>query len=757
MPENDASAESGPLASTSAERDGTAWDNAHLFWVSLFALFMELLLIRWVATEIRIFAYLQNTILVVCFFGLGLGLFTAREPIKAQHAIWALVSLVALLAVPPTRVVVAAISELLQGVGAVSIWDVASSESPISTAVELTLGLYLVLLVMLLIVEAFIPVGRLLGRLMDRHPRPILAYSINVMGSLVGIWLFVLLSMKHQPPVVWFGVLSLLALPFLAIRRPTSRTALLGLVALVIAASFADRDRGAIQVVWSPYQKLALFEDDRPMPGIPPGSYYVHVNNVGFHTLADLRPEVLKRIGPEYPSERIGFSLYDIPLLLHPAPKRVLVVGSGGGNDVAGALRSGAEQITAVEIDPAVVEFGRSYHPERPYASDRVNVIIDDARSYFARSSERFDLVIFGALDAHATTAMTNAPLDHYVYTLSSLRRARELLEDDGMLVLVFYPVRPFLGDRLAVVLRDTFGSEPLVLRVPTPRTSFGSVAMVLVAGNTAVAQTQIARSEPLAAHLQNWNERYPTDISYTTQATTDDWPYLFLARPMIPALFPLLAGLLWLLVLYARRQLGAPAGTNLAGWSRSSWHFFFLGAAFLLLEVQNISKAAVVLGNTWLVNAVIISGVLMMVLVANAIVAAWPRIPLGPVYGALIGSALVLYFIDLARFAFLPFATKAIVVGTLTTLPMLFSGIVFVRSFKVAPRKDFALGANLYGALVGALLQSVSFLTGIKFLLLIVAAFYGLAFFTRTREFEFLTRRAPQPAGKESLAGVSR
>lgn len=29
----------------------------------------------------------------------------------------------------------------------------------------------------------------------------------------------------------------------------------------------------------------------------------------------------------------------------------------------------------------------------------------------------------------------------------------------------------------------------------------------------------------------------------------------------------------------------------------RTSWHFFFLGAAFLLLEVQNISKASVVLG----------------------------------------------------------------------------------------------------------------------------------------------------------------
>ena len=58
-------------------------------------------------------------------------------------------------------------------------------------------------------------------------------------------------------------------------------------------------------------------------------------------------------------------------------------------------------------------------------------------------------------------------------------------------------------------------------------------------------------------------------------------------------------------------------------GWDRPHWHFFFLGAAFMLLEVQNISKAAVVLGNTWSVNAVIISGILAMVLSSNLIVAA--------------------------------------------------------------------------------------------------------------------------------------
>ena len=79
---------------------------------------------------------------------------------------------------------------------------------------------------------------------------------------------------------------------------------------------------------------------------------------------------------------------------------------------------------------------------------------------------------------------------------------------------------------------------------------------------------------------------------------------------------------------------------------------------------------------------------------------------------------------------------------GSLTSLPMLFSGIVFVRSFAMAQDKSNALGANLIGALVGALLQSITFVIGIKALLLVVAAFYLLSLLT-----------APTPA--ESTEGV--
>ena len=152
------------------------------------------------------------------------------------------------------------------------------------------------------------------------------------------------------------------------------------------------------------------------------------------------------------------------------------------------------------------------------------------------------------------------------------------------------------------------------------------------------------------------------------------------------------------------------------------------------MLEVQNISKASVALGNTWVVNAIIISGILCMILLANVIAARYPKLPYGLAAACLIGSCLGLYFVDLSVFSTLPYAAKAIVVGGLTTVPMLFSGILFIRAFAATQRKDVALGANLIGSLVGGLLQSITFVVGIKALLLIVAGLYLAAVMTRPK-----------------------
>src|SRR5260370_18814275 len=161
-----------------------------LFLVSVLGLFLERLLIRWIGTEIRIFAYLQDTVLVVFFVGLGLGCLSYRQPFVLREVVLPMSVLVLLLAIPITRHAVGSIRELVRLFGDMLIWNQAVSEDPMRTLLYIGLGLMLTFLLMGLMAGMFVPIGRLLGRLLDDHPRPIRAYSVNVAGSLVGIWLF---------------------------------------------------------------------------------------------------------------------------------------------------------------------------------------------------------------------------------------------------------------------------------------------------------------------------------------------------------------------------------------------------------------------------------------------------------------------------------------------------------------------------------------------------------------------------------------
>lgn len=715
MPESHAAL--GPRGSTTA-----------LFLISVVGLFLELMLIRWIGTEVRIFAYLQNTVLVVCFLGLGMGCFTCRQPVTARDVLLPWLLLTVLFAIPTTHSVFRSTSELLSVLGDLPIWYQEVSTDPWRTTSHVGLGLALTFCLMAVLWEIFLPVGRILGRLFDDHPHVIWAYSVNVAGSLVGIGLFALASAFYLPPTAWVVTAGAALLPFLG--RGRERLVNLTLLAAIAVGTWvASLEADAEQVVWSPYQKLVLQHTANRHPALP-GEYLIKVNNVGYQGMLDLSPEGLQK-NDLVPPELRGLSQYDLPMRFHPRAERVLVVGAGSGNDVAGALRGGAQHVTAVEIDPAVIAMGRLRHPERPYDSPNVRVVLDDARSFFATTAEKYDVVIFGLLDSHTTTAMTNARLDHYVYTRESLARARDLLVDGGIMVLSFEAQKPYIADRMARALKESFGRDPIAFRVPSSGAGWGGV--LFITGDPDTLRTALDGDQRLARQVETWQAANPLPLAGTTPVTTDDWPYIYLEDRRIPTLYLLLAVLLIALLGYARHRLKSPA-LGLRFWSRSNWHFFFLGAAFMLLEVQNISKASVVLGNTWQVNAVIIAGILCMILLANLIVAAWPRVPLPPVAAGLIATCVALYFFDLSRLAFLPDVTKAVLVGTLTTLPMLFSGIIFIDSFTRVARKDQALGANLIGALVGGLLQSVTFVTGIKALLLVVAGLYLLAMLTRPR-----------------------
>jgi hypothetical protein len=691
-----------------------------LFVVSVLALFLELLLIRWVGTEVNIFAYLQNTVLVVCFMGLAFGCLTCDQPIVLRNLLLPLLILVVSLSFPTIKENLGNISLFLSTLDNPAGWYVFDSPDPQTILSAVVAGLIGTFVLMLLVCQMMVPLGRLMGQLMDQHSNPISAYSINIFGSLLGIWFFVLLSAVYQPPGVWFLVVGLLT-AYLIWSRPSDRAKTIFLLAILVSLSwFTGRDWGAKNTVWSPYQKLTILETGNPT--IP---YYVKANNAGFQWILNSEAKTTP-LDPDHFSDDVrDVQQYSMPVLMHRNPWNVLIVGAGTGNDVVGSLDDPrVKQITAVEIDPAIIRLGQIYHPQKPYEAATVKVINDDARSFFMTTQDRYDVIIFALLDSHTMTGMTNARLDNYVYTKESFQKVRSLLKDDGVLVVKFLAIKPFVVDRLARLLNNGFGKDSMVYGLSHNSTHSGP--MLFVTGNLEGVKSQIASNTVLASWFSKLNRIDHRDLNLATPMTTDDWPYLYLHSRYVPPLYLLVALMNLILLIYGNWRFKVQI---LKGhWTCSHWHFFFLGAGFLLLETQNITKASIVLGNTWGVNAVIISGMLLMILLANFIIWKFPGTHAGLGYAGLISSCVALYFVDLVNLGSLLFFEKAVAVAFLTSLPIVFSGMVFVKSFSRVNERHSALGANLVGSMLGGVLQSVAFISGARSLVLLVTFFYCAA-----------------------------
>jgi hypothetical protein len=206
---------------------------------------------------------------------------------------------------------------------------------------------------------------------------------------------------------------------------------------------------------------------------------------------------------------------------------------------------------------------------------------------------------------------------------------------------------------------------------------------------------------------------------------TTDDWPYLYVERARIPKLHLVVSLTIIVAVSLAQRRLITPQRPM-------DWHFFALGAAFLLLEVQTVSRATLLFGMTWVVNAIVISAVLVMILASNFVAWRWPHWPRWIVTTGLTITVAGLATVPLDCFNGLTGGTKLVAASAFLTAPVFFAGLIFIQSFAACPDKARALGSNLIGALAGGLLESVSFVTGIRSLVILVGLFYLIAILRR-------------------------
>jgi hypothetical protein len=662
-----------------------------LFIASFLALFLELLLIRWVPSQIRVIAYYGNLMLLSSFLGLGCGILLARKA-------WGLHRWFAPLLLLLVSLVIA-----LEGVQ----FQQADDEFRFLFTMGLRTTTLPIVVTFSLNALVFVPLGELVGRYFSQIP-PLSAYSWDICGAISGTLLFGIFSYHWFSPVLGLVAVMIVFMVYLENRLQFLSTYILFAIALVALIT-----RTETTGIWSPYNLITVKENlpsgsSKPVSEpknnlknmLDPPFYIIEVNRDSYM----MNGTIDRRRFSEPSSYILALNeQYTIAHLVRPAAKDVLVVGSGGGVDVEAALLSGAKRVDALEIDPAIIRLGRFFNASQSYNDHRVTVFNTDARAFFRRTNQRYDMVVFGFLDSQSLfSQMSNIRLDGYVYTRESFQEAFDLLRDGGLMSVSFFSARHiWLLDRLIAMVRSATGTLPKVYTAPE-----GQIIILAAKG--------FDPKTPSELKTYRYIERNPLE----TPEALDDWPYLYLRGKIIPLDYCVTIGALLLVsLLFTIATSGAERkGIDL--------HFFFLGAGFLLLETKSITTLSLFFGATWLVSMIVIFGVLLMVLMANLVAMRLKRFS-RIIYSPLIVSVLFLYLLPNSTVLDFPLFVRLIYSILIIPLPIFFAGLIFSLSLRDTKDSSFAFGSNLLGAMVGGFVEYMGMITGTKALLLIVICFY--------------------------------
>jgi hypothetical protein len=659
-----------------ADRDPERPDYAvvrRLVLGSTLMLFLELALIRWLGSNIVHLSYFSNFVLLGSFLGIGLGFLIARRT-------WSVLPWV------PVLLAVLVVGVYLEPVTIDRAGDQIIYFTSLSTTgppAWLVLPLVFILVAAVLAGPAEV-VGRCFSQL-----RPLTAYRWDLVGSLIGIVSFTLLSFLGAPSVFW-GLLVTAAFVtligkwqrFLALAAGIAMVAVLLLETLTPGTS------------WSPYYKVHT--TDKLLNGIPLTD--ISVNGV---------PHQIMRSAAQRLQEEPQYSL---PYLRTPGNplRNVLIIGAGSGSDVAIALAKGAEHVDAVDIDPQIMQIGLERNPDHPYDNPKVTRHVNDGRAFLEATDTKYDLILFALPDSLAlVTGASQIRLESFLFTQQAITAAKDHLTPDGAFSMYNYYREDWLIDRLAGTAQSAFGHLPCVDKV---------------GGGQAVVTAALDESRQICG------EDYVPAGAVVAPAT-DDRPFLYYQGGPIPALYlGTLAGILLISVI-AVRALGGPIREM-----RPYADLFFMGAAFMLLETKNIATFALLFGTTWLVNALVFAGVLLIVLAAVETTRRFRTPPLPVVFGGIAVSLAVCYFVEPDWLLTLPVLPRLLVAVLLAFVPIYLANVAFSKRFGASDDSRSAFGLNLLGAMLGGCLEYFALLTGYANLLVMVAVLYLLAFLLTPR-----------------------
>jgi spermidine synthase len=241
-------------------------------------------------------------------------------------------------------------------------------------------------------------------------------YAVNTVGAIVGTVIagFVLIPIlgAHAAAKVGIVVNLLLAAGLLAAAPGRARAARWGACAAAIllavgAGALPPWDARVMTSGAAIYAKSYLRVAPQGslmaaarLPGTQQVVYYrdgasatVSVHREGSNVFLRINGKTEASTADDMPTQMM---LGHLPLLVHPAPEEVAVIGLGSAVTVTAVARYPVTRVDVVEIEPAVVEATRFFADvnEGVLSDPRVRTVLADGRTFLLTAPRRFDVII---------------------------------------------------------------------------------------------------------------------------------------------------------------------------------------------------------------------------------------------------------------------------------------------------------------------------------------------------------------------------
>jgi spermidine synthase len=655
-----------------------ASDTSRLLQLSFLMLFVELALIRWTGSNIFFISFFSNFILLASFLGIGVGFLRSRS---SRHFFAFSPILLALLIYFCYQFHYEYQINIDRINNDLIYFDVLFNKNILPVSLTLPITFVITTAVMAAIADGT-------ARTFQKFP-PLAAYRLDILGSLLGIIVFSILSFLNASPLFWGMIISLLFISLLIKDwRLHPLLTLLQISALILlVTTFAKETRTGYY--WSPYYKIVIqkYAGER---------YVVNANGMPQQTIESVKQR--KETKPFYflpYQHRVGHAPLD----------NVLIIGAGTGGDVAIALAEGANHVDAVEIDPLLYRLGKRLHPDQPYNDPRVHVFINDGRAFLQQSVNQYDMILFGLPDSlMLISGQSSLRLESYLFTLEAISTVKNHLKPDGIFTLYNYYNYRFIVDRLANTLATVFDQTPCL-------DTYG-------AENHWLSVLTISRTPSAIQCRTPW---YPV-TTYTTPST-DNHPFFYLKDNRISILYIAALLFIFLTAIVAIKVMAASFYAIV-----NYLDLFFMGAAFLLLETKSIVNFALLFGSTWFVNALVFISILLTAYLGIEVANRTMHLRTGRLYGVLLVSLFLAWMIPNHELLSLPLALRFFAATTLAFAPIFIANLIFADRFRYTLHSTEALGANFLGAVCGGLLEYVALIVGYQSLLILITLLYTIA-----------------------------